>query len=659
MIIRKIYITVLFALLPASIIFSQAPFSRGVNLTNWFQTSGARAIQFTKFTEQDIKNIKSLGCDVIRLPINLHTMTKGSPAYTVDPLLFNFLDSVVTWCEKQNIYLILDNHSFDPSGSTTSGIEDILTKIWVQVAEHFKSGSEYILYEILNEPNGISTSSWGAIQGRVITAIRLHDIRHTIVVGGSGFNTYTELKNLPVYTDTKLLYTFHFYDPFVFTHQGATWVTPSMAPLTGVPYPYNSSAMPACPASLKGSWIESGLNSYSSQGNAAYIRQLIDNAVNFRDSRHVNIFCGEFGVYIQNSQNTDRCTWYSAVRNYLNEKNIPWTIWDYKGGFGIFTKGSPSVFEHDVNTRMIDSLGLTIPAQTPYVMKADSTGFMIYSDYIFAGIEDESTSSGSIDYYAEAMPSNGKYCISWNGFAPYNKIGFDFVPDKDLSRLVSGNYAIDFMVRGDSPGIKFDIRFIDTKTAVAGDHPWRMRSVIDATDALWDRKWHHVRIPLSLFTEHGSWDVDTWYSPQGKFDWTKIDNFEISTEYSEIIGHQVWFDNICISDLDTAVVRVTGPLGIEKLHSYGSIKISATPNPVVDHTMISFTIETEHKVKAEIFTLSGSLVRNLCEESFSPGKNNVEWDCRAENGTMVLPGMYLCRLQVAGLSGITRIMVTR
>jgi endoglucanase len=60
----------------------ETPFSRGVNLTNWFQAGNAGEIQFSKYTKQDFENIKSLGCDVVRLPINLHFMTDGAPAGT-------------------------------------------------------------------------------------------------------------------------------------------------------------------------------------------------------------------------------------------------------------------------------------------------------------------------------------------------------------------------------------------------------------------------------------------------------------------------------------------------------------------------------------------------------------------------------------------------
>lgn len=98
---------------------TDVPFSRGVNLTNWFQAGSARQIPFTKYNQQDLANIKSLGCDVIRLPINLHAMTEDAPDYTLDPLFLFFLDQVVDWAEELELHLILDNHTFDPSSSTS------------------------------------------------------------------------------------------------------------------------------------------------------------------------------------------------------------------------------------------------------------------------------------------------------------------------------------------------------------------------------------------------------------------------------------------------------------------------------------------------------------------------------------------------------------
>src|SRR5512145_2322211 len=152
----------------------------------------------------------------------------------------------------------------------------------------------------------------------------------------------------------------------MFTHQGSTWNTPSMASLAGVPFPYNAAEMPACPADLTGTWVESGLNSYPSQGNIDYVKSLIDIAVNFKNSRNVNVFCGEYGVYIPNSDPDDRVYWYGIVRQYLEEKGISWTTWDYQGGFGLFNKGSNQLFGHDLNTPLLGALGFIVPAQTPF-----------------------------------------------------------------------------------------------------------------------------------------------------------------------------------------------------------------------------------------------------------------------------------------------------
>jgi endoglucanase len=635
---------------------SQAPFSRGVNITGWFQVNSPGQIQFTKFTRQDIVNIKGLGCDVIRLPVNLHSMTSGTPSFTLDPLYVSFLDSVINWCEDLKMYLIIDNHSFDPSIDTSPDVGNILIKVWSQTAAHLKDRSEYILFEILNEPHGITTSAWGTIQNQVIGAIRQKDIKHTIVVGGSGYNSYSELANLPIYPDTNLLYTFHFYDPFMFTHQGASWTDPSMVPLAGVPFPYNASSMPACPSSLKGTWIESSLNSYHSEGTVSHVKQLIDIAINFRNNRNVKIFCGEFGVYIPNSPAADRSYWYESVRQYFEDNNIPWTSWDYKGSFGLFNKGSNELFDHDLNTTLLQALKLNIPIQTPYVLKPDSAGFLIYSDYIGNQIYDASSGSGIVNYYSSDKPNNGNYCIFWHGFNQYSTVGFDFSPDRDFTKLIADGYAVDFMVRGDLPGIKFDMRFLDSKTDDPADHPWRMGITIDETNASWDRKWHHVNIPLRTLAEQGSWDNNTWFTPAGKFDWSAADRFEFSIEDAGTVGHLIWFDNIHITDLDTAEVRESGTVSVEHINDQSPLNLKVVPNPVIYTASISYTLPSESHVSLSIYSLTGIKIRTLSDDLQEPGDHFVAWDGRGDAGITVQKGLYICIITAGDLRGNCKII---
>jgi len=338
-------------------------FHRGVNLTNWFQTSDVHDIAFNKFTKQDFMHIKSLGCDVIRLPINLHAMTSGAPDYTIDPLFYSYLDQAVSWAEELQLRLIIDNHTFDPSVSTSTDIGSILEKVWKQMANHYKNRSHYIYYEILNEPHGISNKLWGKIQGHIIDTIRTVDPTHTIVVGGADWNSYNDLQGLPHYADDNLIYTFHFYDPMVFTHQGASWTDPSMVLLSGVPFPYNASRVPVTPTKLKGTWVESSLDNYKNLGTVAHLKKLLDIAAKFKKQRGVPVFCGEFGVYRKNSPNSDRVHWYEQVQKYLEKNGIPWTIWDYEGGFGVFKKNTQDRFGKDLNIPMLQALGFKTPGE--------------------------------------------------------------------------------------------------------------------------------------------------------------------------------------------------------------------------------------------------------------------------------------------------------
>jgi endoglucanase len=338
----------------------ELPFHKGVNLTNWFQEGSPQNIQFNKFTKKDFERIKSLGADVIRLPVNLHFMTSGEPEYNLDPLFVYMLDQVIDWAEELKINLILDNHTFDVAQSTSSHIDSILIPVWSHMAARYRDRSKFIFYKILNEPHGISDQRWNEIQLAVLEAIRKIDTLHTVIVGPAGWNSYNNLAAMPVYPDTNLIYTFHFYDPFIFTHQGASWTEPCMVPLSGVPFPYDS-ILPPCPAELKGTWIESGLNNYKNEGTAANVQKLLDIADSFEKSRHVKLYCGEFGVYMLNSPDSNRTYWYKIVREYLESKNIAWTIWDYKGGFGLFKKGSNELFDYDLNIPLVKALGFYAP----------------------------------------------------------------------------------------------------------------------------------------------------------------------------------------------------------------------------------------------------------------------------------------------------------
>jgi endoglucanase len=587
----------------------EAPFHRGVNLTGWFQASGPRQVQYTKYTRTDFENIKSLGFDVIRLPINLHFMTDGEPDYTLDPIFLNYLEQVVTWAEELEIYLILDNHTFSVSEATDPGVGNILNKVWSQMATAFRDRSGYLCYEVLNEPHDISDALWNQIQQSVVETIRQTDTIHYIVIGPAGWNSYSNLAAMPVYEDDKLIYTFHFYDPFLFTHQGASWVDPSMEGVENVPFPYNSETMPSMPGQYAGTWVGSLFSSYTQDGTVKKIRELIDIAVRFREQRGAALYCGEFGVYQPNSPEVDRVEWYKEVSTYLDSMNIAWTTWDYHGGFGLFEKNSNGLFEHDLNVPLLEAIGANIPPQTEYEQKPDTTGLIIYDDYLSSAVREASYGDGTLDYYDTGFPNSGEYCIHWAGASQYNAIAIDLMPDRDFSVLTDEGFALDFMIRGDDPSTSFDMRFLDSKTSDPLDLPWRMGITVNDQLVEFDSMWHHLHVPLQDFTEKGSWYIDTWYDPRNEFDWSDVDRLEIVAEQQAMGEADLWFDQILITDLDTTQTRpgmpdttITAIRGRDSpLNSF-----SVYPNPSDGHFKIYSSDQT--RINYEIFDLRGALV---------------------------------------------------
>lgn len=635
---RKVYLLVccVLASFAAGMRAQDLPFHRGVNLTNWFQTSGPREIQFSKFTKKDFENIKSLGANVIRLPINLHAMTSGAPTYTLDPLFLYFLDQVVTWAEELQLHLILDNHTFDPAQPTDTTIGDVLVPVWTQMATHYAEKYRNLYYEVLNEPHGITDAKWNEIQQQVITAIRSVDTIHTIIVGASNWNSYNNLANLPDYNDTKLIYTFHFYDPFVFTHQGAGWTDPPMDSLAGVPFPYDAQRMPSCPPSLRGTWVETALQYYHMEGTVAKIKERLNIAIQFRNNRNVPVYCGEFGVLMTNSPEDDRVLWYNEVRQYLEANNIPWTIWDYQGGFGLFEKNSNELFEHDLNVPLLEALGFSVPPQTPYVLQPDSAAIVLYTDYIGEKITNNSYVTGTLDFYNTTTPQSGNYCLYWNGAQQYQSISLDFKPNKDLSYLKENNYGLDLWVRGTGTAMSVDVRFVDSKISNE-DHPWRMRFVLTPEMVAFNAGWQHIHIPLTSFVEHGAWDNNTWYTPQGLFDWSDVDKFEIVAEYGNLPQTHLWFDDIGI-----VVPSANSIPEHQQPQMYAFLP--AYPNPFNPTTTLEFSLSGTSSVTLSVFDALGRSVATLVDGTLNEGTHKVCFD-----GEAYASGIYYARLRAISL----------
>lgn len=540
----QIFFICVLMLIGAKLFAQNSSISKGVGFSQAFESgTSVYDIYFNYYSEEDFLNIKKLGIDEVRLPIFLKTMIQQNGK--LSPLFLFLLDQYVDMAEDMGINLILTNMSgYDYSD--TESVRSQFLNIWTQMAEHYKDRSDFIYYELANEPSGISDEDWGLIQGEVIEAIREIDAVHTIIVTPAMWGSLYNLQYLPEYTDSNLIYAFHFYDPFLFTHQGAE--SQGFEELTGMPFPYDASRMPDMPSSFTGTWDEVRYNDYSSEATVERIREQISVAAAFKNERNVRVWCGEFGADDQYSDLNDRALWYETLRTVLEENDIAWSMHGYTKYWGLFEYGTDKLFDYDLCIPIVEAMGLNTQPQSEFEVKPDSESFVIYDDYVSRNIDLWISVDDTLSHvYSQSDPKNGKFCIQMKDFPLWNMFRFKFVPVRDFSMLVENGYCLSFWIKGDTPGAKFNVRFLDTDTEDPEDHPWRMVYDIDENLAPWDNEWHFVQIPLAGFMEQGANDEGTWYQPEGKFDWSAIDEFHIQTEYEGMEGKQFWFDDIQIN----------------------------------------------------------------------------------------------------------------
>lgn len=311
-----------------------APFKKGVNFTIWLEYRPTDQINEDFFSKKDFENVKKLGCDVVRLPIHFENFCKAEDGYRIPDKITRILDKAVGWAEELGIYIILDFHnSTTVDSKTTADVENILFPVWTQLAERYKAHSEYVIYELMNEPHGIEIPVWNDIIARLFDKVRSIDAKHWIVVGGADWNSFYGMTQLPVFEDDKVIYTFHFYDPHTFTHQGAPWC--HMERVVGIPFPYSPEKMPPVPENPTERELKC-FETYPENGTIEAVEKFFEQYAEFSIERNAPIYCGEFGCFAPTIDKEQRENWYRIVTNRLEERNISRTSWDYYGTFGIF-----------------------------------------------------------------------------------------------------------------------------------------------------------------------------------------------------------------------------------------------------------------------------------------------------------------------------------
>ncbi len=236
-------------------------------------------------TFEDIKYIKSLGINSIRVPFNYKLFCDETYLWNTNPRGFELIDRLLEWCREVNLPIILDMHC-TPGGQTGDNIDDSygypwlfispesqdqITEIWKDIAAHYADEPMVLGYDLMNEPiahyfeNENLQTGLEPLYKKIVSAIRTVDTNHIIVLGGARWNTDFSVFGEPF--DDKLVYEFHKY-----------WMPPEV--------------------------------------------EEIQEYIDFRDKYNVPIYMGESG------ENEDE--WVFKFRELLNKNEIGWHFWPYK-----------------------------------------------------------------------------------------------------------------------------------------------------------------------------------------------------------------------------------------------------------------------------------------------------------------------------------------
>jgi endoglucanase len=321
---------------------------RGINTSGWFaQVYDKRGYTKEHFqswaTAEDIALIKAMGFDHVRLSVNPQPMMVNHRPDEIPAEYLGYLDAAVKMILDRGLAVVIDLHpdgDFKARLAKDDSFVQEFADFWRVLVRHYSTwDAERVFFEILNEPEMSDRYRWSGVQAKLAAAIREGAPQHTMIAAGARWSDDDDLVFIEPLRDPNVIYNFHFYEPHIFTHQGAAWSSYSWHWVKGLHYPSSPESAAKVAASVPDAVDRLAVIRYGEDHwDATRIDAEISQVSEWARQRGVPVVCNEFGVYRDYADPQDREAWIHDVRTALEHHGIGWAMWDYSGSFGVVTK---------------------------------------------------------------------------------------------------------------------------------------------------------------------------------------------------------------------------------------------------------------------------------------------------------------------------------
>ncbi|WP_375464142.1 glycoside hydrolase family 5 protein [uncultured Methylobacterium sp.] len=346
-------------------------------------------------TADDLRRLSQAGFDFVRLPVDpgpfvafggaRRTQLLETLAAAVDLILASRLSLVL------NVQANAATHHFTPDnfyGATAAPLFAAYRDLVAELARRFGARAPgRIALEPVNEPpQACGATAWNRVQAALLTAARRASPAVTLVATGACGGLAPGLTALDPSAFAALapvIFTFHFYEPYLFSHQGAPWMRdePIYRALNAVPWPARSGTLDETLAAVRARMradtetsasdkaaayaaTEAKLREYfAADPDRGYLDRQLADLRTWADLYGVPPRCilmGEFGALRSDARYVaakapDRARYVRDVRESAEAAGFPWAFWNLFDGLGLMDDA------HRIDPALIAALGLTMP----------------------------------------------------------------------------------------------------------------------------------------------------------------------------------------------------------------------------------------------------------------------------------------------------------